>query len=154
MVVSTICPQNLRAPCTCHRVRTLLIFALDATIFSRRSPDFHSSLRPGSFFLPMFGCIEFSQSSRSSTILRHRQTGGEREARPRVLCELLQISVEFVLIQQFLVVIVERLESVDIFFVFGECCHKFRFLRHDLWSRMRNNYECPEGTQRVEMITD
>ena len=59
---------------TCHRVRTLLIFAFDATNFSRRSPDLHSALRPGSFFFPRFGLTEFSQSSRSRMILPHRQT--------------------------------------------------------------------------------
>ena len=67
-------PKNSSTTRTCHRVRTPLIFAFDATNLTRRSPDFHSALRPGSFFCPRFGLIEFSQSSRSRMILRHRQT--------------------------------------------------------------------------------
>jgi hypothetical protein len=74
VVVVSIVLRNLSTSRTCHRVRTLLIFAFDAANFSRRSPDFHSSLRPGSFFLPRFGLIEFSHSSRSRMILCHRQT--------------------------------------------------------------------------------
>ena len=99
VVVSTVRLRNLSEPRTCHRARTLPIFAFDATNFSRRSPDFHSSLRPGSFFLPRFGLIEFSHPSRSPRILRHRQTRQRMGARPRVLCELLQIGVESMLVQ-------------------------------------------------------
>ena len=79
-VVSTVSIRNLSAPRTCHRVRMLLILAFNATIFSRRSPDFHSSLRPGSFFLPRLGLIEFSHSSRSPMILRIVRPVREREA--------------------------------------------------------------------------
>ena len=69
-----------RSP-TCHRVRMLLIFAFDAPTFWRRSPDFQSSLIPGIFFLPRFGLIEFSHSSRSRMILRHRHTPPRTESK-------------------------------------------------------------------------
>ena len=74
MVINTVQLRNLSAPLTCHRVRMLLIFAFDAANFSLRSPDFHTSLGPGSFFLPRFGLISLSQFSRSPRTLRHRQT--------------------------------------------------------------------------------
>ena len=70
VVVNKVRLRNLSAPRTCHRVRMLLIFAFTAANFSRKSPDFHSSLRPGLFFLPGFGLIEFSHSSRSRRTLR------------------------------------------------------------------------------------
>ena len=99
VVVSTVRFRNLSAPRTCHRVRTLLILAFNATIFSRRSPDFHISLSPGIFFFPRFGLIEFSHSSRSPMILRIVRPVREQEVRPRVLRELLQVDVEFMLTQ-------------------------------------------------------
>ena len=74
MVVSTVRPYDLSAPRTCHRARTPLIFAFNATNFSCRSPAFHNCLIPGSFFLPRSGLIEFSHASRPCRILRHRQT--------------------------------------------------------------------------------
>ena len=89
MAVSTVRRRNLTIVRTCHRRWMLLIFAFDATSFSRRSPDFHSSLKPGNFLLPRFGLIEFSQSSSSRMILRVVRPGGEREGVPRILCELL-----------------------------------------------------------------
>ena len=74
MVISTVRLRNPSADRTCHRARMLLIFTFDAANLSRRSPDFHNSLRPDRFFLPRFGWIEFSHSSRSRRILHHRQT--------------------------------------------------------------------------------
>jgi len=76
----------------------LLILAFDRAIFSRRSPDFHRSLKPG-FFLRRFELIEFSHSSRSRIILRIVRATQEREAKSRVLFQLLQVGVELVLIQ-------------------------------------------------------
>ena len=85
MVISKVRLRNLSGspPHTCHRARTPLIFAFDAVNFSRRSPAFHSSLTPGSFFfLPRFGLTEFSHSSRSHKILRQRvRPAQEREAK-------------------------------------------------------------------------
>ena len=74
MVVSTFRLRKVGDPRTCHRVRIPPVFAFNATNFSRRSPDFHSSLRPDSFFFPRFGLIVFSHSSRSRKMLYHRQT--------------------------------------------------------------------------------
>ena len=71
--ISRVCLRTLGALCTCHRLRTLPIITFDATNFSRMSPDFHNSLRLGSFFFPRFGLIEFSQSSRSRMILWNGQ---------------------------------------------------------------------------------
>ena len=88
VVVSIVRLRNLSGPRTCHRVRMLLIFAVTAANFSRRSPDFHSSLRPGLFFLPRFGLIEFSHSSRSCRTLHppivwsDPAANGKREAYP------------------------------------------------------------------------
>ena len=98
-VVSPVSIRNLSAPRTCHRVRMLLILVFNATSFSRRSPDFHSSLRPGSLFLSRLGLIEFSHLSRSLMILRIVRPVCEREARPHALCEVLQVGVEFLLAQ-------------------------------------------------------
>ena len=81
VIVNAVRLCNLSAPPTCHRERILLIFAFDATTFLCRSPDLHSSLSPGIFFLPRFGLIEFSHSSRSRTILRHRQTWPRPESK-------------------------------------------------------------------------
>jgi len=88
-MVSTVHLRNLNAPRTCHRARMLRILAFDAIIFSRRSPDFHSCLKPGSFFLPRFGLIAFNHSSISRMILRLIRPVCEQEARLRVLCQLL-----------------------------------------------------------------
>ena len=112
MVVSVVRPRNLSGPRTCHRVRMLLIFAFTVANFSRRSPDFHTSLRPGLFFLPRFGLVEFSHSSRSRRTLgppivwSDPAANGERQT-GSVLCELPQIGVEFMLVKQGLVVVVE-----------------------------------------------
>ena len=98
-VVSTVSIRNLSAPRTCHRVRMLLILLFNAASFCRRSPDFHNSLRPGTLFLSRLGLTEFSHSSRSLIILHIVRPVCEREARPRALCEVLQVSVEFLLAQ-------------------------------------------------------
>ena len=100
----------------------LLILAFDATIFSRRSPDFHSSLILGSFFLPKSGLIELSHLSRSRIILFIVRPVCKREAGPHVLFELLQVGVKVVLVEECLVVVVERFEKIDILFVFDESC--------------------------------
>ena len=131
-------PRTLVSPRTCHRLRILLILAFAATIFSRRSPDFHSSLRLGSFFLPKSGLIVLSHLSRSRTILCIVRQACAREAGPHVLVEFLQVGVEVMLVEECLVVVVERLEEVDILFVFDECCQEIRFLRCDLRSRVVN----------------
>ena len=98
VVVSTVRFRNLH-PRTCHRVRTLLILAFNATSFSRRSPDFHNSIRPGNLLLPRLGLIEVSHSSKSPMTLRIVRPVREQEARPRVLGELFQVDVEVMLTQ-------------------------------------------------------
>ena len=127
---------------TCHRLRMLLILVFDATIFSRRSPDLQSSFSLGSLFLPKSGLIELSHPSSSCIILCIVRPVRERAEGPHIPCELLQVSVEVVLIKERLVVVVERLEEVDILFIFDERCGEFCFLRCDLRSWMVNERLC------------
>jgi hypothetical protein len=97
-----------------------LILVFDATNCSRRSPGFHSASILDIFFFPRSGLTELSHWSRSRIILNIVSLVREQDAGPHLPCELLQVCVKGVLIEESLVVVVERLEQIDILFVFDE----------------------------------
>ena len=99
----------------------LLTLAFAAASFSRRSPDFHSSFRLGSCFLPKSGLIELRHLLRSRNSV-DCQTRPQTAGRTPLPCELLQVGVEVVLIEERPVVIVKRLKKIGMLFVFDECC--------------------------------